>query len=197
MIRVLPLFCLFLFGCTSTSEYYSPEVDWSDWITVGACGNKFEVYRKNISGGITLEMISPYNILFRLGKDESVQFELGTVKIRTISNEQSIDLNITSIKTGVFPEIYQGIYKIPEKEYEALAKFHGTGSYEKIDMAWGEWSSFKGKRDIFHVALEEHDIEGHPTVEVTLPSFFANGKRVQIDPIVFKWKKGVSLACVQ
>ncbi len=198
MPRLVLLLALLLGGCTSVSEYYSPEVDWSDWTTVGACGNKFEVFKRDISDGVTLEMIGPYFYLFRLSKGKTLQFNSNIVKVKNIDTGSSINIEIKNIKTGVLDKFYRNLYRnIEEKSFDALEEFQGTGSYEQMDMKWGEWSAFRGKRDIFRIDIEKPDSESKATVEIDLPLFLVQGEPVKMDPIIFRWKKGTSLACVQ
>ena len=197
MARLVLLFSILLGGCTSVSEYYSPEVQWSEWVTVGSCGNKFELFKRDISEGVTLEMIGLYLYLFRLSEGKSVQFKSNEIGVRYIDRNEHTILTIGKIKTGVFPDIYRDLYDIKERHFEALDQFVGTGEYAKIDMMWGEWSAFKGKRDIFRIELSTLPKEDQSTVEITLPPFIAQGNLIKIEPITFKWKKEVSLACVQ
>ncbi len=74
MPKLTLIFVILLGGCTTVSEYYSPQVEWSDWTTVGSCGNKFEIFKRDISDGVSFEMIGPYLYIFRLreGNDYSI-----------------------------------------------------------------------------------------------------------------------------
>jgi hypothetical protein len=197
VVRLLVLLSVFLGGCTSVSEYYSPEVQWSDWTTVGSCGNKFELFKRDIVDGITLEMIGPYSYLFRLGEGKSVQLKSSVIGVKNIDRNEKTSLTISKIKTGVFPDGYRELYGINERHFDALDQLMGTGVYSNIEMMWGEWSSFKGKRDVFKVDLKEWPVEDKSTVEISFPPFLAQGKLVEIKPIIFRWKKSVTLSCVQ
>lgn len=199
MSRLLIAFVILLGGCTSISEYYSPEVEWSDWTTVGSCGNKFEIFKREVSDGITLEMIGPYFYLFRLNQGKTIQLKSNIVKVTNSDTGDSTDIAIKNIKTGVFfDDFYRNLYRdIKERHFGPLELFQGTGNYQQIEMNWGEWSAIKGKRDIFRIKLEEPNFESHATLEIDFPLFLAQGIPVDIKPITFKWKRGRTLACVQ
>jgi len=188
---------VFLAGCTNVSEYYSPQVKSSEWVTVGSCGNKFEIFKRKISDGIFLEMTNPLNILFRLDAGNTVKFTSNAVSITKKGSNDTSKITIEKIRTGVFPEMYKGLYNIPEQKFNALEEFQGIGAYKNIEMQWGEWSSFRGNLDIFRIDLSKYIINDHETLIVELPNFFAQGKLVEVEPIEFKWKKSTSLGCVQ
>ncbi len=198
MPRQILIFVLLFGGCASVSEYYSPEVAWSDWLTVGSCGHKFELFRRELADGVSLEILGPYLYIFRLEKGKTVQFKSKNVKVTNIDTGSSVNISISHIKTGVLEDFYHNLYKdIKEKQFNALDEIKGTGKYEQMEMNYGEWSAFRGKRDIFRINLDKPTFEPKSTIKIDLPIFLVQGIPVKIEPITFKWKKGTSLACVQ
>ncbi len=212
MIRYLLLIVVVLIsGCSTVkNKYYEPQVDNSDQITVGGCGGrKYKVLRLKLSDDVVLEMIGPSLLLFRISKGSTVKFASDVISLTNKDEGVSSKVTINKIVTGDFPGragIYKKHYKIPKIEFEPLDELLGTGNYEQMEMKWGEYSTFQGKKDIFRVYFDNRlphhpdtKIGLKPTVIVDLPLVYIQGKPVKIKPIEFKWVEESSLAfgCLQ
>ncbi len=195
-MRMILVAVVFLSGC-AVNEYYSPQASWSNRTTIGYCGNRFEIFKREVSDGIYLEMIGPYNIIFRMEEGRKVQFKSGGVKITHRDTDEKIEVAIEEINTGIFLQPHNIEYDIPEAHFGVLDEFEGTGNYKEIYMRWGEWSSERGELDIFQVKLSQFEKKPSSQIEVELPPFFAQGQLVVVEPILFNWKKDESLPCVE
>lgn len=159
MIRSVIILLFFLGGCTTTSEYYSPLVKSSESVTIGSCGHRFKIFQREVGPGVVLE-IWPYTVLIRLEKGRSVKFSDTSIRYSTNASDQMLNLRIVGISTGTFPfDAETKAYGIQEQHYGALDKIYGTGRYEKIEMAWGEWSAWKGKNDVFRLEFADYPIK--------------------------------------
>jgi uncharacterized protein YceK len=209
-MRYLLLLTVLVSGCTTVSnKYYEPQVNYSDQLTVVHCGHEYKVLRLNLSADVVLEMIGPQHLFFRIGKGSSVKFASDVMNFTNKDEGVSSKVTINKIVTGDFPgraAIYEKHYKIPKIEFEPLDELLGTGNYEQMEIRLGEYSAFKGKKDIFRVyydsKLPQHkDTEiGHkPTIIVDLPQMYIQGNPIKIKPIEFKWveKSSLSLQCLQ
>ncbi len=128
----------------------------------------------------------------------TIQFKSRIVKVTNIDTGEFANIPITKIKTGILLQFDHDLYKdIEEKHFDALDEFKGTGKYEQMEINWGEWSAFRGKRDIFRISLDKPNFVPNSTIEIDMPQFLLQGVPVKIEPIIFKWKKGTSVACVQ
>lgn len=210
MMRYLLLISVPITGCTTVSnKYYEPQVNYSDQLTVGHCGHKYKVLRLNLSSDVVLEMIGPQHLLFRIGKGSTVKFASDIINLTNKDAGVSSKVTINKIVTGDFPDmaaIYAKHYKIPRIEFEPLDELLGTGNYEQMEMSWGEYSTFKGKKDIFRVYFDSRlprhsDTKiGHKsTIIVDLPQMYIQGNPLKIKPIEFNWVKesSLSLPCLQ
>jgi hypothetical protein len=123
----------------------------SESITIGSCGHRFDIFRREVAPGVVLE-VWPYTVLIRLEKGRSVRFCDPSIRYSINDNEQMLDLEIVGISTGTFVfEVEKKAYGIQEQHFAALDKISGTGRNENIDMARGEWSPWKGKNDVFRL----------------------------------------------
>lgn len=197
MIRSPVLLLLLLGGCTTTSEFYAPQVKSSEKFIVGSCGHRFGMLRREVGPGVVLE-VWPYTVLIRLEKGRSVEFRDTSIRYHTSANDEVLNLEIVGISTGVFLfEAERKAYGIQEQHFGPLDKIYGTGRYENVHMAWGEWSPWKDKNDLFRLELASYPEENPNVVVMDLPDLYVNEQLVEIEPIEFKWEKGVGLACVQ
>jgi len=188
---------LSLIGCTTTSEFYSPDVVHSELVSIGSCGHRDAIFRREVAPGVVLEMHA-YFVIFRIEDDRSFQLTKNLVRILDADSQLIRDIEITSISTGTFGMSSESkLYGIPETQYSVLGRVQGTGRYNSIKMGWGEWSRWKGKSDVFQL---EHDPIPEFTEQdlfIQMPDFYANDTLINMEPIKFTWTKGSALTCVQ
>lgn len=192
---ILTLFMLS--GCTSTSEFYSPEVTRAEKVSVGVCGYRSAHFRREVATGIVVEA-SPYFTIFRIEDDNSFQLIGQRIKIKDSNQKVIRDIPIISISTGKFGMPQESeTYGITENHFPAQARIRGTGRYETIEMGSGEWSRWKGKADVFTLEYDPMPMLEESTIFLELPDFFANKTRVSVEPIKFVWTSATGLMCAQ
>lgn len=199
MIERFAILTIFVLGgCTVSSEFYAPDVKRAERLSVGACGHRFALFQREVSEGVVLE-IWPYTVIVRLREGYSFRFVSADVQVVDDSTKASHDMRIVGIATGVFhSERESEYYGIPEVQYGPLDEIRGTGMYRNIDMAWGEWSAWKGKDDVFRITLAPiPETISKATIWIDIPDFYVNETLTVVEPIKFEWTTGTGLACFQ
>lgn len=195
--RWVMLFLVTAPACTASNEFYSPDVHRSDRITIGSCGGRDALFRRELKPGIVIEA-APGLTIIRVAKNNTFQLKQAQILIKNSKQELIQNIQITGISTGVFPfQQESNSYGIPVSHFKPLDRIIGTRRYESIDMHWGEWSRWKGKADIFQIETDQSVSATEPTVFVELPEIYVNDSLVVTEPIKFTKISKRYLQCFQ